>query len=97
LLFKNQVDSAWCAVNCAEKISLDYIAQLYYIPLMREWKPSDIEDFRKAYRITRRALGELLGVTVSYVYQMERGLRTPSKTLQILLSRVANDFEKKGR
>jgi len=63
---------------------------------MREWKPSDIENFRKVNRITRKTLGELLGVTVTCIYQIERGLRKPSRTLQILLSRVANDFDKKG-
>lgn len=52
------------------------------------WTPERIEAFRKGHGLTRKALGNLLGVTVTTVYQWERGLRRPSKTTQILLSTV---------
>lgn len=51
---------------------------------------------RKQYKLTRKTLGELTGVTVSSVYQWERGLKDPSKTAKILLSRIEADLKKKG-
>jgi DNA-binding transcriptional regulator YiaG len=60
------------------------------------WKPEQIESFRKGYKLTRKALGEMTGVTVSSIYQWERGLKAPSKTTKILLSRIEEDFLRKG-
>ena len=68
-----------------------------YIISMQEWKPEEIEAFRKAHSLTRRALGELVGVTVNCIYQWERGLREPSRTTKILLSRIADEMKGKGR
>ncbi len=59
---------------------------------MKEWTPAEIERFRKAHGLTRKALGELLGVTVQAVYQWERQLRRPSKTTKLLLDRVAREI-----
>ena len=66
---------------------------------MQDWIPEEIERFRKEHSLTRRALGELLGVTVNCIYQWERGLRTPNKTTKILLSRIADemDINRKGK
>ena len=64
---------------------------------MQAWTPKEIEKFRKARRLTRRALGEMLGVTVTCVYQWERGLRTPNKTTKILLSRIADELNGEER
>ncbi len=63
---------------------------------MKEWSLEEIESFRKLYKLTRRAIGNLLGVTVSSVYQWERGLKKPSKTARILLSRIEEDYKRKG-
>ncbi len=60
-----------------------------------EWSPEKIEQLRKAHRLTRKALGEFMGVTVNAIYQWERGLRTPGKTTQILLSRVQEDLKQR--
>ncbi len=60
-----------------------------------DWTPEDIEHFRKAHKLTRKALGELLGVTVNAIYQWERGLRTPGKTTKILLSRIKEDLKQR--
>ena len=68
-----------------------------YIVSMQDWNPEEIEAFRKKHKLTRRALGELVGVTVNCIYQWERGLREPSKTTKILLSRIADEFKEKGR
>ena len=65
--------------------------------VMQLWKPEEIEIFRKQHRLSRKALGELLGVTVNCVYQWERGLRTPSKTTKILLTRIAEEIESKRK
>ena len=63
-----------------------------------DWTPDRIEDFRKANGLTRKALGQLAGVTVTTVYQWERGLRNPSRTTQILLSRIEEEMKtKKGK
>jgi DNA-binding transcriptional regulator YiaG len=64
---------------------------------MKQWTPAQIESFRKDYKLTRRALGELMGVTVSAVFKWERGLKTPSKMAKILLSRIEKEFENEGR
>jgi DNA-binding transcriptional regulator YiaG len=61
--------------------------------IMTNWTPEEIEGFRKDYGLTRKALGELLGVTVTCIYQWERGLRKPSKTTKILLSRIAEEMK----
>jgi DNA-binding transcriptional regulator YiaG len=63
---------------------------------MKQWTPKQVEAFRKAHKLTRRALGEMLGVTVSSVYKWERGLKKPSKTTNILLSRIEKEFKEKG-
>ena len=64
---------------------------------MRDWNPEDTAAFRKRYKLTRKALGELLGVTLTSIYQWERGVRTPSKTAQILLTRIAEEMEKEKK
>ena len=60
-----------------------------------QWNPEDIDQFRKTYKLTRKALGELLGVTVMGIYQWERGLRTPGKPIQILLSRIEEELKQR--
>ena len=52
-----------------------------------------IESFRKGYKLTRRAMGELLGVSVSTVYQWEKGIKNPSTTAKILISRIEKEFQ----
>ena len=64
---------------------------------MKEWQPKEIESFRKTHKLSRRALGDLLGVTVSSIYQWERGLKRPSKTAKILIGRIEKELEEKGR
>jgi DNA-binding transcriptional regulator YiaG len=61
---------------------------------MQTWTPEEIEKFRKDNKLSRRALGELLGVTGNCIYQWERGLREPSKTTKLLLSRIEQENEK---
>lgn len=55
---------------------------------MKHRAPAEIEAMRKKHGLTRKAMGELLGVAGNYVYLLERGLRTPSDTLILLLDCV---------
>jgi DNA-binding transcriptional regulator YiaG len=64
---------------------------------MKQWIPEQVESFRKTNKLTRRALGELLGVTVSSVYKWERGLKKPSTTTKILHSRIEQELKKERR
>jgi DNA-binding transcriptional regulator YiaG len=75
-----------------EKV-LDLYNIVIYSELMKQWTHHEIESFRKNYKLTRRSFGELLGVTVSTIYQWERGIRKPSTTAKILLSRIEKEFE----
>ena len=75
------------------KKALTNITKLYYPFLMKDWIPKEIEQFRKDNKLSRRALGELLGVTVSSIFQWERGLKRPSKTAKLLLSRIEQDLK----
>lgn len=64
---------------------------------MQDWTPETIKAFRLAHKLSRRALGELLGVTGSCINQWERRLRTPSKTTKILLSKIEQELKKKKK
>lgn len=70
------------------------ITKLYILPSMLDWTPESIKTLRKTYSLTMRKLGELLGVSITSVYQWERGVRKPSKTVKILLTRIEEDFRK---
>jgi DNA-binding transcriptional regulator YiaG len=63
---------------------------------MEAMKPIEIADLRRNFRLTRKALGDLLGVSGHYIYYLERGMKTPSKTLLFLLHYVMKDLQKKG-
>ena len=52
---------------------------------MREWTKEDIKDLRSRLGLSQTAFGELVGITRMAVYYLERGVRTPSKTLVILM------------
>ena len=64
---------------------------------MKDWTPEEIERLRKTHRLTRKALGDLLGVTVSTIFKWERGLRTPSKTAKLFLKRIEQELSPKGK
>ena len=64
---------------------------------MKTWTPETIKAFRKSHNLSRRALGGFLVVTWNCVNQWERGLRKQSKTVDILLSRIEQDLNEKGK
>ncbi|HBI23402.1 MAG TPA: hypothetical protein DDX84_04185 [Nitrospiraceae bacterium] len=64
--------------------------------IVKDWTPQEILEFRKKYKLTRKVLGQLVGVTVTAVYQWEKEVRTPQRTTKILLSKVEEELKKKG-
>ena len=63
---------------------------------MKEWTSKDLKALRKKYKLSQKALSELIGVTEQYVYYLERGLRTTGKPLKLLLDYVEADLKRKG-
>ncbi len=55
---------------------------------MNKWKSIYIRNFRKGHKLSQGELGKLLGVTPNYIHLLEKGVKTPSKTLQLLLDCV---------
>ncbi len=64
---------------------------------MRDWLPEDIFAFREEFKLTRKSLGEQLGVTITSIYQWERGVRKPSKTAKILLTKIAEEMKREQK
>lgn len=52
---------------------------------MKAWTPGEIKDFRKRRGLYQKELALLLRVTVQYVCNLERGVRTPGNTMRALL------------
>ena len=63
---------------------------------MKQWTSNDLKPLRKKYKLSQRALGDLIGVTEQYVYYLERGMRTTGKPLKLLLNYVEADLKKGG-
>jgi DNA-binding transcriptional regulator YiaG len=63
---------------------------------MTNWTPKKIKTLRKKYRLSQPALGNLLGVTGNYIYLLEKGVKTPSETLRLLLDCVEKQLKEKG-
>ena len=63
---------------------------------MKQWTSQDLKTLRKRYKLSQRALGDLIGVTEQYIYYIERGMRTTGKPLKLLLNYVEADLKKGG-
>ena len=63
---------------------------------MKQWASKDIKTLRKRYKLSQKALADLIGVTDQYVYYLERGVRTTGKSLTLLLNCVEEKLKKKG-
>ncbi len=64
---------------------------------MSQWTPKDIKKLRQEFSLSQKAFGELIGVTDRYVIYLEKGVRNPSKTMQILLDYIVRyKLERKG-
>ena len=57
-----------------------------------EWASREIKRLRKQFKLTQVKLAELIGVSENYVYLLEKGVKQPSKTLQLLLGYISRDL-----
>ena len=55
---------------------------------MTKWTFKEIKGMRNKYGLTQTELADLLGVAQNYVHMLEKEVRKPSKTLQLLLDCV---------
>ena len=60
---------------------------------MTEWNPERVRHLREVYGLTRKKLGDLTGVTITTIYLWEMGQRKPSRTAELLLSRIEQELE----
>lgn len=63
---------------------------------MIAWTPEMVKQLRLKYRLSQAKLGKLTGVSGNYIYMLEGGERNPSKTLCLLLDRIAKELHKNG-
>ena len=54
-----------------------------------------VKQLREKYSLTRKQLGDLTGVTITTIYLWEMGQRNPSRTAEILLSRIEQELKEK--
>ncbi|MCX5804231.1 MAG: hypothetical protein NTU69_12005 [Proteobacteria bacterium] len=60
---------------------------------MSEWTPRQIRGLRKTFTLSKRVLGELVGVHKDYIYMPKGGDRNPSKILCLLLDRIEKELQ----
>ena len=63
---------------------------------MKKWTSKEIQYLRKKYGLTQTVLADLVGVAQNYVHMLEKGVRKPSRTLQLLLNCVEEKLKRKG-
>jgi DNA-binding XRE family transcriptional regulator len=79
--------------NILDKVNIVY----YYSIDMDIWTPEEIKKLRARLTLTQEAFGSLIGVTRIYVNYLEKGVKTPSKTLCILLDCISKKRERKRK
>lgn len=57
------------------------------------WNKYQIRGLRKKYGLTQTEFGELVGVSKNYIHLLEKGVKEPSRTLQILFSYIERDHK----
>jgi DNA-binding XRE family transcriptional regulator len=63
---------------------------------MHEWTVEEIKALRQRLKLSRGKLGTLVGVTETYVYMLETGRKTPSKTLCIVFDCLEKQYHENG-
>jgi DNA-binding transcriptional regulator YiaG len=61
---------------------------------MKTWTPARIKHLRNSMKLTQEAFAERIGVTRTYVNLMERKVKTPGKTMCILLDCMETKMKK---
>jgi len=64
---------------------------------MKQWTPDEIKDFRQRLNLYQKDFAALLRVTVQYVCNLERGVRSPSNTMKALLDCLEEKENEKGK
>ncbi len=64
---------------------------------MKNWTSKEIKELRSKFKLSQKALSEMLGVSDNYIYLLEKGVKKPSKTLKILLSYIEKDLNERVR
>lgn len=59
---------------------------------MSNWTPAHIKGMRQRFGLSQQRLGHLTGVTQNYIHLLEKGVKQPSRTLQLLLEYLENDL-----
>lgn len=62
---------------------------------MKDWNPQQIKKLREKLGITQMKFAELLGVTRIHVNYLEKGTRSPSKTMCRLLNCIEREHKSK--
>lgn len=68
---------------------LDIIERMEKI---KNWTPEEIKALRERFKLSQQRLSDCLGVSRNYIYLLEKGVKTPSKTLQLLLNCVEKEL-----
>jgi len=63
---------------------------------VKNWTPGEIKTFKNTYGLSQKRLSDLLGVSRTHVYYLEKGVRGPSRTLKLLLGYIEEKLEKKS-
>jgi len=69
----------------------------YMIIGMKQWTPEDIKGFRQRLSLYQKDFAVLLRVTVQYVCNLEKGVRSPSNTMRALLDLLEEKENEKGK
>lgn len=59
---------------------------------MKNWTAKEIKGFRKRFKLTQAKLAVRAGVSKNYIYLLEKEVKTPSRTLQLLLGYIEKDL-----
>jgi DNA-binding transcriptional regulator YiaG len=62
---------------------------------MKAWSPEDIKILRSRLGLSQVLFGKRVGVSGTYVYLLEKGVKTPSETLKLLLDCVEEKANRK--
>lgn len=64
---------------------------------MKAWTKEEIKDFRKRLNLYQKDFALLLRVTVQYVCNLEKGVRTPGDTMRALLDCLEKEKGKESK
>ena len=83
-------------MDLVQDVVLDKPNSVRYYGIVKKWSKVEIRSLRGRLNLSQRAFSECLGVTENYVYLLERGVKTPSETLKLLLECVEEKSNRKG-